>query len=1486
MASKRPSQRCKRKNSHSDGIKTRRPSRSLGGTLLALTFCDKGVVAAVDPFFVSPVTGGRLHRPSLFDWTYYYFAIVDENNNSSSNVSDVNATMRRHLADGDFSNVNRLFQGATIDIPGEHVMDAGSGPLFDRTFTIHSVQCSQLEIGDILLQATSSDDIVGSSSLDNDLPVVTVLDLEVVNLDFECAADYTWKRGATGESKGTIAVTSNNNDIKTQFVMTSPTTIPAAVTVELGSPCSADLNIDLDSGSVIIDGLVDLAEPLLLDLLESEVCKEIEALADQALPELLDQVLDAMTPYLIITQDNDFAGEVKNPLRDEELFLEELENQQTTDHYIDFQNASSSDHETADMAHFLLNTIDQLDAWLGGTVETNDGKTDLGVNVLMRDLLLDDNGIFVWDMTSSQSRSSPLPQTSPDNRALSEDDGDTSSSVDDRGIVLLESHDELLQMTLTLDNIAIQGLDSMTKFDTFDRIGIHTLQNTLAWEYLVGAAAVTIRIAPSTQEDSLWSTTVPGKEILETVTLTLSAEDIHAVVSFFMAIEQSLMGRVPLGALFSSDSVAPCLFSAIYQGHLLSGFNVTVSDLIDPTLTGFSSTATGLQRVLNEGMDLMYNLYEHWMILAMPAFAQTTVRDSLNKMWVEFLGGMQKDQAQACPLVELPVLEDGSTVFLDFRDLLLPVDEALAKGSTGSEPYGDFVSFVFELIQGQLLVVDENDPNNRLLVNSMLLAPLTKFQSGEEGTLHFKSDLVNLAMDNRGQTNNEATAFSSMLSKIASEVFGYLQFRLYDTKIQNIDTIVAPTYLLQTSDNPYFLENLLKFGPVPEKPLSASVRVLLGVIGNLEDSSPMAQELGEDTRYSRLNDPLPSVVEHVMDISLSASSLEVLAGVVAMVDARKLQSFLLEGITNPYCWLSLVPTPSNPGQVGVKMDAFLADFSNLVLSAQCANDACSEGGLGVLEDLTRIWGENNVTEVLGNQYKALAAELLTGDYADKMINRWLGEAPRNCPHDENYGLPAAIGPVLGLPVLSSEAIDTMVFTALAAAQAAFLVLSETSLWSPSESLEAVKPTEMPTSTKRLINFTDTDSSGTMVGFISYLFSQANALLGNDGSSSSGNVKINEFISGLLDKNGAIRLEFEDAAIIEKANLQLRLNSLRVVGLDTFSEFDILGASAPQLLNNIIALEELAAEIDISVVSGPGEDSIAQSFVLTFQAEDIKASLPIFAAIDADALNELELGALLDIDNILSCIFTAVEIANVNDVNLQIGKITNIAIKGLISASNTAFDRSMTAITEQFDIGIVGFFNPIVRTVFNEIISHYKKSAKCENKMLSKESSRRLAENAASSHIDFRDLFLSESMAKQLGGSGLSPYGNLFRSVLSFLQDLVLRIDPATGLSSINEKLIGPLTESIYSAPGTMFMSDKIVDTENRVRVGGVDALVTFKVSDARIENLDTMGVPLSLLMPVSNEPLFLNNTVTVGVPIEKPLRLSARVLLGLEDDGK
>jgi hypothetical protein len=67
-------------------------------------------------------------------------------------------------------------------------------------------------------------------------------------------------------------------------------------------------------------------------------------------------------------------------------------------------------------------------------------------------------------------------------------------------------------------------------------------------------------------------------------------------------------------------------------------------------------------------------------------------------------------------------------------------------------------------------------------------------------------------------------------------------------------------------------------------------------------------------------------------------------------------------------------------------------------------------------------------------------------------------------------------------------------------------------------------------------------------------------------------------------------------------------------------------------------------------------------------------------------------------------------------------------------------------------------------------------------------------------------------------------------------------------------------------------------------VGGLDANVRLIASDARIDNLDTIRDPLSLLNAVMNAPYELNNTATLGTS-ERPLRFATRFLIALTGDG-
>lgn len=78
---------------------------------------------------------------------------------------------------------------------------------------------------------------------------------------------------------------------------------------------------------------------------------------------------------------------------------------------------------------------------------------------------------------------------------------------------------------------------------------------------------------------------------------------------------------------------------------------------------------------------------------------------------------------------------------MDFRDLLLSVDQSQLLGGSGSSQYGDLFRKAYELAQDFILEIDSAGIMSK--VNDILVDPLTRSQSGKEGSVIFPGDLVN-----------------------------------------------------------------------------------------------------------------------------------------------------------------------------------------------------------------------------------------------------------------------------------------------------------------------------------------------------------------------------------------------------------------------------------------------------------------------------------------------------------------------------------------------------------------------------------------------------------------------------------------------------------------------------------------------------------------------------------------------------------------------
>ena len=195
--------------------------------------------------------------------------------------------------------------------------------------------------------------------------------------------------------------------------------------------------------------------------------------------------------------------------------------------------------------------------------------------------------------------------------------------------------------------------------------------------------------------------------------------------------------------------------------------------------------------------------------------------------------------------------------------------------------------------------------------------------------------------------------------------------------------------------------------------------------------------------------------------------------------------------------------------------------------------------------------------------------------------------------------------------------------------------------------------------------------------------------------------------------------------------------------------------------------------------------------------------------------------------------------------------------------------------------IPAFFDSTVRTLANNRIESYLEEWSTDQCL----EPRALSEFGVYSFVDLRDLLLPADRSLLLGGSGLSPYGDLIRTIVGTVQDLVFDVDETTGLSALNDVLIEPFTRSQSNSTGSMVVPGEVFGGIRRIEIGGVNATVQLQGRDARVENMNTVGSPFELLTPMSNDAHKLNNAATFGVD-DRPLRFAIKILFSLVNDGR
>ena len=957
----------------------------------------------------------------------------------------------------------------------------------------------------------------------------------------------------------------------------------------------------------------------------------------------------------------------------------------------------------------------------------------------------------------------------------------------------------------------------------------------MTWDTLRIEFDVELDIKPSTLDDAiLVDPTSPG--IKERFSIDFTVDNIDVEASLLLVLDEDAMGDMVLGPLFYMEHLLPCLLSIIEEVKL-SGLDVDPTFINDgPVVNGLLDS--GLDRIITDSIEAAFTIYKGALRTAIPNIFQTSIRDLIN---ASFIDAYKDDKSNTkCPEVE--PFEEG---FVDFREFF--------DSNDGS--YGDLLPMLKNMLDEELLAIDTETGRPR--INEALVAPLTAAQSGAEGTMLFPMDFVGF-----------------LVSKDVFRQFGLDSFelRVFDPKIENLDSIGTIELLEPNATNGQILDNYATLGTNSKK-LRIGLKGLLATEG--------------DPTFAMTNE---------MDISVELVGAEIWASLMANVDAATLFNFPLRDITNLQCWLYTLAPPDSiyatDEETGFSIVSALLSTTFMNFNITCA--ACTSSSLSILPEVLQSLEDFGISDVLEMRLVGLSMGIMRSDYIQNFINVILTDSALQCPHSPKFIGPSASfsknSPTPSFPSLDLESLETIAFASTLVAEIAAVVMAQAH---ESYDLESTFPLSgqydfNPADGVRLVDFTSLETSvgewassgvDNLVAFMNEKISDPK------GTNNESDLRVNDLIrSSLLDENGSFSLTFDNINLAKAGIENISLKEVRIFGLDTISKLNILDAIGAQTIQNEISWENVRLQLVVSLEDPNGDSSTTkQDIIISASLSDVDMSLAMFLAMDLDLLDSIQMKGMMEIKNIIPCLMSAAHDASIAEFEVSIGSVTEFSIKGFTSNDiSSAASESSRLILEEYGDKIISsipkVFDSTVRGLLNNWIKYNTKEFPAEFCKYSSSD-----EITGSGFVDIRDLLWTATVASQLGGTGLSQYGNMFRTAMGFVRN-IFKIDESTGLSGFNDVVVAPLTSSNYDEPGTIHYPGDLLKGGKRIQVGGLDTNVQFRAFDAKIENLDTIGAPLELFGGILGEAYMLNNTMTLGVGTN-PLRLSSKLQLSLEGDG-
>jgi len=1356
---------------------------------------------------------------------------------------------------GNFADVNAILSDVIVKLPNVPTMES-SGYSIELT----NVICRNFAIRDASLTSRSV-------SIVQDWSFGVQLELSIEGLTFECDANYKY-RGLLGMSNsGDVYLYSRDNQATTTATLSAPLSgspqPPTKINMNSCIPEVQIVDVDFDNGGFIgwiLDSIEGLLRTTMEKVASEKICEEFQIFLEVHTKVLLEYIAgeNVLKPYLPASTTNTAA--TVDPLQYEDKFIRNVmtdENASTTT-----TSAAASTTLTTE----LLNLQEQdtsTGRWMNelitkGVDASNEviytqlngvTRKELRVNQWLRDLVLEE-GTRALDLASPSSSPNGFPGEG----------------------ILYDGEDLVTHTTIIVDHVKLTGLDTLTKFSPLEVVGKYTLETNLAWRYLALEVDATIKVRPSTRPDSVIEETASSSaiEIIEQVKVVLGVDGLVAGTSLMMALNQTaLENSIELGSLLKSSKAAmDCFLSTILDLECVTLALEVTNDVLTPSIEGLVSP--GLDRLVSQGMDASFLLYEDTLLEAAPIYFQDELRPILTeKILHEYL--LLHDQDISDNIYhrdkggrkclpwrssESDIREVGSiSKTVDFRDLLSPVEEAVALGGSGSGAYGDlFSGMLVPYINEQLLDSDA--------LNAQLIPTLTKEQSGREGVFEFKN------------------VFQYSNASSSSPLYDNLDFRISNIIISNLDTMEGPLKLLQPTNSSNVLQNRLSMNTVTDlfgnepRYLNITFRVYLGIDG---DSSPFR-------------------MKNELDFSLSIPSSSFSVAILANLKEKSLLEFPLKDVVNPYCWLSALggspPKNNEVSNEDLAISALSFHLSTFYMDSACVS--VSSPGCESISEVISHLEDAGLASSFRDPIMNLVNDIAMSFWDALDVKEMIKEAPKHCPHSELYDF-QAIESYLQIPRISRmspESLETILAFGVVGLQTAIIVSAKNHIIVDQQL--ATIDNQSSTVLSAYSSFPEgegivdwTNLTGEFGSWIDIFFDEFREFLSretvlSDKSSNLSrqlspestprvNVMLRDYV---LDDSGYLELELEDISFTLQG-VSVTIAKVRIRGLDTIIGIEPFVVVDPYKMRTSLQIAELTVTLECNVQMA--DDIVARQVGLVYEAKDIKMDIDTRLALNTTEIGQIRVGSLFDSSKVVNCMMGGIQALEISKIDLTLGEVRNSLLEGSFSSELQAgLSRILDSLRDEYQEEILSAVPLVagstIRDIMNTLIPDILQSSaiKCPTPQ----------EFPSDGVVDFRNLFLSDLESEKLGGKGLSSYGDLFHILYGILDKEVMQMG-ASNRPVLND-WIKTITEKQSNTTGNINIVGDVLDAQSIIQIAGLRANLRIELSGVLIQNLDSVGDPLYVLQPVDQEANVLDNKLSFGVD-SKSIKFEGTLALSVDD---